>query len=87
MFCQDFLWVWQNLDAAPTEPKPQALSANALRVGLPLESFIGPFIPANLQANETRLGLVPDFNGAFKLPPSLLSKCFLPFSFYPPLGF
>ena len=33
------------------------------------------------------LSEVPDFNGALKLPPSLLSKCFLPFSFNPPLGF
>ena len=44
------------------------MSASAFLVGRPLSSFIGPFIPANLQAKETRLGLVPDFNGAFKLP-------------------
>jgi hypothetical protein len=26
-------------------------------------------MPANLAAKDTRLGLVPDFTGAFKLPP------------------
>jgi hypothetical protein len=70
----DFLCLWQKLDAASTDPKPHALSANAFLVGLPLESFIAPFIPANLQAKETLLGLVPVFNGDFKLPPSFFSK-------------
>ncbi len=33
-----------------------------------------PFIPPNLAAKETRLGLVPDFTGALRLDPSFLLK-------------
>ena len=69
MISYDFLLLLAKLRAAATEPKPHFLSANALRVGLPFESFIGPFMPANLAANETRLGFTPFASGAFKVPP------------------
>jgi hypothetical protein len=63
-----------NERAAATLPNPQALNANALRVGLPFSSFIGPFMPANLAAKLTRLGFLPDLTGAFRLDPSVLLK-------------
>jgi hypothetical protein len=44
-------------------------------------------MPPNLAAKETRLGLVPDFTGDFKLEPSVRLKNFLPASFKPPEGF
>ena len=55
-------------------------------MGLPFESFIGPFIPANLAANDTLLGLVPDLTGAFKLDPCFFALA-LPLAFKPPFGF
>jgi len=52
-----------------------------------LLSFIAPFIPANLAANETLLGLVPDLTGGFRLAPSVLLKYALPLAFNPPFAF
>ena len=49
-----------SLDRAET----QAFNARAFLVGLSLLSFIGPFIPENLAANEILRGLVPFFTGA-----------------------
>jgi hypothetical protein len=47
---------------------PQAFSANAFLVGSPFVFSIGPFIPANLAAKDTLLGLSPDLTGAFNVP-------------------
>jgi hypothetical protein len=73
--------------AASLELKPQALSASFNLVGLPDLESNDPFIPPNLAAKETRLGLVPVFTGDFKLEPSVRLKNFLPASFKPPEGF
>jgi hypothetical protein len=64
-----FLCLFANALAAATELNPHAFSANAFLVGSPFGFFISPFMPANLAANDTRLGLTPDLTGAFKLPP------------------
>ena len=85
--CHAFLCRLAKFRAASTLPKPQAFSARAFLVGRPLSSFIGPFIPANLAANETRRGEVPDDNGRRRLEPSLRLKCLRPASFRPPSGF
>jgi hypothetical protein len=66
---------------------PQALSASFNLVGLPDLESNDPFIPPNLAAKDTRLGLTPDLTGAFKLDPSFLLKYLRPASFKPPLGF
>ncbi len=52
--------------ASSLELNPHALSASFNLVGLPDLDNKDPFIPPNLAAKETRLGLVPDFIGAFK---------------------
>jgi hypothetical protein len=80
-----FLFLLAKLRAASTEPKPHFFSASAFLVGLPFESFIGPFIPANLAAKETLRGFVPLDTGAFKLAPSFLLKYFLPAAVNPPV--
>ena len=60
-------------------------------MGLPLESFIGPFIPLNLLQNlSCRFFLAPvgllSVTGAFKLEPVALLIRFLPDSLRPPLA-
>lgn len=69
-----FLLRFAKFLAESADLNPQRLRANALRVGLPLESFIGPRIPANLAANDTRLGFLPDLTGALRFDPSLRLK-------------
>jgi len=55
-------------------PNPHAFSASFNLVGSPFLLSNEPFIPPNLAAKLTLLGLVPDLTGAFKLEPSVLLK-------------
>ena len=68
--------------------------ANALRVGRPLESFIGPLEPPILAQNDLRRAA--DFGdlaacfaetGGFSVPPVCALYDARPLAFNPPLGF
>ena len=67
-------------------PKPQAESALPNGVFSPSGFLSAPFMPPKRPAKDTRRGLVPDFIGRFKLPPSLRSWCRRPASLRPPPG-
>jgi hypothetical protein len=65
------------------------LSASDLRVGLPLESFIGPLTPDILAQNDFFRALrlpvgLDSVTGAFKLAPVFFLKCALPAAVRPP---
>ena len=68
--------------------------ANALRVGRPLLSFIGPLLPPIRAQNDLRLAaLAGDFaacfaeTGGFNVPPVCALYAARPIAFNPPLGF
>ena len=84
--------IYLNLIYVPFQ-QSHFLRANALRVGLPLESFIGPGIPPILAQNDLRLAAAfGDFfacladTGGFKFMPCAFAEA-RPFAFNPPLGF